>query len=101
MCRLRRQWSGRRYKSTVLLMIETITQVVNLCFFILPNAYVLARPCGWRDPIVLWSNFVIFSCWNTLFLTFVVQSTLLPVPPNPTSACDVNCDLSLHNLSPS
>ena len=78
LCRLRRQWSDRRYKTTVVLMAETISQIINLIVFILPNAYVLARPCGWRDPIVLWCNFVSFSCWNTLFLVLVVR--ICPAP---------------------
>jgi len=72
LCRLRRHWSSRRYRTTVVLLAETISQIINLCFFILPNAYVLAKPCGWRDPVVLWSSFVSFSCWNTLFLVLVV-----------------------------
>ena len=56
-------------------MLEAVTQIVNLGFFILPNAYVLARPCAWRGPIVLWSNFVMFTCWNTLFFIMVVSLT--------------------------
>lgn len=33
-------------------------QLVNVVFFILPNAYVLTHACSWFHPVVLWSGFV-------------------------------------------
>lgn len=66
-------WSIRRYKGTVVLFIEASAQILNLSFFVIPNVYVLVRPCGWRDDIVLWSAFVSWTCWNTLFLLTVVR----------------------------
>lgn len=73
MCRLRRVWSRRRFKGTVVLFVEAISQLLNLSFFIIPNVYVLVRPCGWRDDIVLWSAFASWTCWNTLFLLSLVR----------------------------
>ncbi|CAL8470482.1 g10024 [Coccomyxa elongata] len=72
--RHRRLWSIRRYKGTVVLFIEASAQILNLSFFVIPNVYVLVRPCGWRDDIVLWSAFVSWTCWNTLFLLSVVRA---------------------------
>ncbi|KAK9907744.1 hypothetical protein WJX75_009081 [Coccomyxa subellipsoidea] len=71
--RLRRAWSRRRFKGTVVLFVEAISQLLNLSFFVIPNVYVLVRPCGWRDDIVLWSAFASWTCWNTLFLMSVVR----------------------------
>ncbi len=56
-----------------MLFIEASAQILNLSFFVIPNVYVLVRPCGWRDDIVLWSAFVSWTCWNTLFLLSVVR----------------------------
>ena len=73
MSRLRRLWSRRRFKGTIVLFVEAIFQLLNLSFFVIPNVYVLVRPCGWRDDIVLWSAFASWTCWNTLFLMSVVR----------------------------
>ena len=75
--RLRRAWSRRRFKGTVVLFVEAISQLLNLSFFVIPNVYVLVRPCGWRDDIVLWSAFASWTCWNTLFLMSVVRTLRL------------------------
>jgi hypothetical protein len=58
------------------LYIEAMAQIINLVFYILPNSYMLARPCGWRDSLVLWCTFVSWSCWNTLFAMSVVSACL-------------------------
>lgn len=87
-CRLRRQWSQRRKRGTVVLFIEASMQIINLTFFVVPNVYVLVRPCGWRDDIVLWSAFVSWTCWNTLFLLSVVRT--------PCTALNVYSDDNLY-----
>ncbi|GAB4817729.1 hypothetical protein N2152v2_004775 [Parachlorella kessleri] len=69
-----RRWSARRKKGTILTVAELTVQLVNLVFFLLPNAYVLARSCGWFDSTVLWSGAVRWTCWNTIFLNFWVQA---------------------------
>lgn len=72
----------RRYKGTVVLFIEAVAQMLNLSFFVIANVYVLVRPCGWRDDIVLWTAFVSWTCWNTLFLLSVVRPPLLCLLPS-------------------
>lgn len=76
LCRQRRQWSQRRYRGSVVLYTEAIAQIINLAVYVLPNAYMIARPCGWRDALVMWSAFVSYTCWNTLFLISVVRFSI-------------------------
>ena len=49
-------------------------QLINCIFFIIPNAYVLGHLCSWFEPLVMWSAFVRWTIWNTIFLIFVIQA---------------------------
>ncbi|GAB4817725.1 hypothetical protein N2152v2_004771 [Parachlorella kessleri] len=69
-----KRWSMRRKRAVGLSVFELSLQVINLVFFLLPNAYVLARGCGWFDSTVLWSGAVRWTCWNTIFIYFWVQA---------------------------
>lgn len=80
----------------MVLFVEAISQLLNLSFFVIPNVYVLVRPCGWRDDIVLWSAFASWTCWNTLFLMSVVRTLRL-------SSCQLwhhDLDVDGHILLP-
>ncbi|KAL4431079.1 hypothetical protein ABPG75_006335 [Micractinium tetrahymenae] len=68
-----KRWSHRRRRGCTLAGVEVTLQLVNLVFFVVPNAYVLAHQCSWFHPVVLWSGFVRWTVWNTLFLMFWVQ----------------------------
>eukprot|EP00210_Caulerpa_lentillifera_P008426 g8038.t1 len=70
----RLKWSARRRKGATLFMIELITQFVNLCFYLVPNVYLLVNECGWDDDILVWTGFIRMTCWNTIFLVFLIIS---------------------------
>ena len=42
----------RRAKLATLLFIELVVQWVNICAFIIPNAYMLGRPCDFFSKII-------------------------------------------------
>jgi hypothetical protein len=69
-----KRWSHRRRRAATLGGIEISLQLVNCLFFIIPNAWVLTHDCSWFDPMVIWSGFVRWSIWNTIFLMYVVQA---------------------------
>ena len=81
-----------------MLFIEASAQILNLSFFVIPNVYVLVRPCGWRDDIVLWSAFVSWSCWNTLFLLTVVRIRC-PCGCNLCQCCHVDAHAGPSDIS--
>ncbi len=41
-------------------------QAVNLLFWLIPNAYVLANRCHYLDPIVNASTYIRYTCLNTV-----------------------------------
>ncbi|KAL4431078.1 hypothetical protein ABPG75_006334 [Micractinium tetrahymenae] len=69
----RKRWSHRRRRACTLAGIEVTLQLVNLVFFVVPSAYVLAHQCSWFHPVVLWSGFVRWTVWNSIFLMFWIQ----------------------------
>lgn len=40
------------------LCLVPLPQLINLTFYIVPNAYVVTHACAWFHPLVLWSGFV-------------------------------------------
>ncbi|KAL4421963.1 hypothetical protein ABPG77_010986, partial [Micractinium sp. CCAP 211/92] len=69
-----KRWSHRRRRACTLAGIEVTLQLVNLVFYVLPNAYVMAHDCSWFHPVVLWAGFVRWTIWNSIFLMFWVQA---------------------------
>lgn len=71
--RQRRHWSVRRYRDTVILFVEATSQFINLVFILFTCIYVLIKPCGWSDRLLVYSGVVNATCWNTLLLTTLVR----------------------------
>ena len=72
-CRLRASvWPT--LAAALLSLLPHSLQLINCVFFIIPNAYVLGHLCSWFHPLVLWSGFVRWTIWNTIFLIFLVQA---------------------------
>ncbi|KAI7844547.1 hypothetical protein COHA_001905 [Chlorella ohadii] len=70
-----KRWSHRRKRAATLAGAEITIQTINCTFYLIPNAYVMTHDCAWFDPVVIWSGFVRWSCWNSLFLLFWVQAS--------------------------
>ena len=45
------------------LAVRPAPQLVNVVFYLAPNAYTLSMPCSWYLLFVKVSNFVRWSCW--------------------------------------
>lgn len=73
----KKRWSTRRLKAVQTTAAELTLQLVNATFFLLPNAYVLAKDCAWFafSDLVVWAAFVRWTCWNCLFFMFWVQAS--------------------------
>ncbi|GAB4817731.1 hypothetical protein N2152v2_004777 [Parachlorella kessleri] len=69
-----KRWSLRRSKGVRLAAFQLTLQVVNLVFFLVPNAYVLSHDCAWMGSVVLWTGAARWTCWNTIFLGFWTQA---------------------------
>ncbi|KAL4444077.1 hypothetical protein ABPG75_011814 [Micractinium tetrahymenae] len=69
-----RVWAQLRTRTVLLFGAELAVQLVNLVFFLAPNALVLAQPCSWFLSPIHAFGIVRWTCWNTLFCLFVVQA---------------------------
>ena len=66
----------RQKRSAILFFIEAAVQSVNLLFYLVPNAYILTNTCLQQVPLVFWSGWVRWTCWNTVSLTIAAQCLL-------------------------
>lgn len=73
--RSKKRWSRRRWRSVRLSICESLVQVINSVFFLIPNARENAIGCTWFDSSTGWLAFVRLSCWNTLFLIFIIAAS--------------------------
>ena len=62
----------RRKRNAILFFTEAAVQWLNLIFYILPNAYLLIKPCKWGSPFVFWCGWIRWTCWNTVSLCCAV-----------------------------
>ncbi|KAL4429984.1 hypothetical protein ABPG77_004354 [Micractinium sp. CCAP 211/92] len=69
-----RVWAALRARTVLLFGAELAVQLINLVFFLAPNALVLAQPCSWFLAPIHAFGIVRWTCWNTLFCLFVVQA---------------------------
>ncbi|GMH44667.1 hypothetical protein BSKO_12619 [Bryopsis sp. KO-2023] len=67
-------WSDRRRNIARLHYFDLLAQTVNVVFYLVPNCYVLARPCGLFDIPVHASALVRSTMWNNIFFLFVVKA---------------------------
>ena len=78
--RSKKRWSHRRFRAVQLAFYETLVQIINSILFLAPNVRQIARGCTWFDASVGWMAFVRLTCWNVLFLIFLIAvSNLAPV----------------------
>ncbi len=73
MCFFSKYRALRQKRSAILFFIEAAVQRVNLLFYLVPNAYILTNTCLQQAPIVFWSGWVRWTCWNTVSLTTAAQ----------------------------
>jgi len=66
----------RQKRSAILFFTEAAVQSVNLLFYLVPNAYILTNTCLQQTPLVFWSGWVRWTCWNTVSLSVVAQYLL-------------------------
>lgn len=53
---------------------ERFLQVVSVVAMLIPNVYNLVRFCSWFDKEVGSGIFVVWTCWNCLFMLFVINA---------------------------
>ncbi|KFM23579.1 hypothetical protein F751_2838 [Auxenochlorella protothecoides] len=81
-----RTWTRPRRFLVNLALWELGLQVVNLTFFLAPNAAWLADPCTPFRGVVHGAVFVQFSCWLGLFTIFVISvQGFMPITPGTNS----------------
>lgn len=56
----------RQKRNVTLIMLEAILQWLNLIFFVLPNAFLVANPCYLIADVWYWFGFVRWTCWNSV-----------------------------------
>ena len=79
--RSKKRWSSRRRRFVLMSGAELFIQTINSVFYLVPNVAVMAKDCFWFSPLVIWSSFVRWSCWNCIFMLYTLQSaSQLPVP---------------------
>jgi hypothetical protein len=55
-------------------------QVINLVFYISPNAYILGGPCRWFSNLVMWSAYIQWMCWGMLFaISTIAARNVMPL----------------------
>ncbi|KAA6426189.1 MAG: hypothetical protein FRX49_04041 [Trebouxia sp. A1-2] len=72
--RQNKSWKIRRKRNATLFFIEAAVQWVNLLFYIVSNAYLLKEPCYFFGRVVFWCGWIRWTCWNTLFMLFLVHA---------------------------
>ena len=56
--------------------------------FLVANIYVVSGDCRWFSPFVIAMGTLQWTCWNALFLSFLVRSPALdPSRPISSSEC--------------
>ncbi|CAL5228579.1 g11737 [Coccomyxa viridis] len=71
---LGKRWKKRRRRFAMLALVELIAQWVNSAFFVIPNAVLLARPCGFFSELVAACAIVRWTMLNTIFLCVLVEA---------------------------
>ncbi|DBB01839.1 TPA: hypothetical protein ACH3X1_000447 [Trebouxia sp. C0004] len=71
---LGKAWTPRQKRSAILFFTEAAVQSVNLLFYLVPNAYILTNTCLQQTSLVFWSGWVRWTCWNTLFMLFLMHA---------------------------
>ncbi|KAK9867024.1 hypothetical protein WJX84_001923 [Apatococcus fuscideae] len=73
--RLGQSWKHRRRRLSMLVMAELGVQIINLAFFIIPNAAFIATPCSRAFRWLIGATAgVRWTCWNTLFMLICIHA---------------------------
>ena len=56
----------RRKRNATLFFIEGAVQWLNLVFWVIPNVYLVVKPCYLLSRVVFWCGWVRWTCWNTV-----------------------------------
>ena len=56
----------RRKRNATLFFIEGAVQWLNLVFYVIPNIYLVIKPCYWISHVIFWCGWVRWTCWNTV-----------------------------------
>ncbi|KAL3142108.1 hypothetical protein ABBQ32_004726 [Trebouxia sp. C0010 RCD-2024] len=71
---LKRVWKRRRARSVQIFLVEIVAQLINVLAFLTVNVRSLRDDCSYLTPVTTWLSFVMWTCWNTIFMTFCVQA---------------------------
>ncbi|KAK9788602.1 hypothetical protein WJX73_002360 [Symbiochloris irregularis] len=76
---LHQTWRPRRKRMAGLAFALGVIQVVNLVFWIVPNAYILALfpTCAWFEVLIVACGVVRWTCWNSSLLVYLVMGSSL------------------------
>ncbi|DBA85888.1 TPA: hypothetical protein ACH3X1_005433 [Trebouxia sp. C0004] len=69
-----KHWKHRQRRNVTLIMVEGVLQWFNLLFYVLPNGTLLANPCYINSGTWFWFGFARWTCWNTIFMLFLVHA---------------------------
>ena len=79
---------AKRWRGTVLFLVELAVQWLNLVFYIMPNVYLLLHRCEFLVEIFKWCGWLSWTCWNTVtnsacnFLASPCNALPLMSPPS-------------------
>lgn len=57
---------AKRWRHTLLFLVELAVQWLNLVFYIVPNVYLLLHRCEFLVEIFKWCGWLSWTCWNTV-----------------------------------
>lgn len=57
---------AKRWRHTLLFLVELAVQWLNLLFYIMPNVYLLLHRCEFFADIFKWCGWLSWTCWNTV-----------------------------------
>ncbi|KAL0023014.1 hypothetical protein WJX79_008349 [Trebouxia sp. C0005] len=69
-----KHWRHRQRRNVTLIMLEGVLQWFNLLFYVIPNGILLANPCYVNSGTWFWFGFARWTCWNTIFMLFLVHA---------------------------
>ncbi|KAL0026556.1 hypothetical protein WJX77_006522 [Trebouxia sp. C0004] len=80
-------WKPQQKRLAILFLAEAGVQWVNLVFYVAANVSLLIERCYFFSPVLTsWFGWVRWTCWNTLFMLFLVhayQGREVPAGPTP------------------
>ncbi|DBA98954.1 TPA: hypothetical protein ACH3X1_014695 [Trebouxia sp. C0004] len=98
---LKRVWKRRRARSVAIFFVEIIAQMINVIAFLAINAHSLRDDCSYQSSLIPWLSFVMWTCWNTIFMTFCISAhNSMPQEQHPLAFCKNSPKLADPNNRP-